>query len=110
MTELDLQGRAFTPLAARGRVYAASRAVRGTDVTPAGRLRFDALVRFMQQAAEDDLSDGGWAEPCHWFVRRVAVAVRGYPAYGERLQLCTFCSGTGPRRAERTTTVTGPPR
>jgi acyl-ACP thioesterase len=91
-----------------GRVFTASRVVRTTDVTPAGRLRFDALARYLQEAAEDDLADAGWDEPYGWLVRRVAVAVRGYPARGEQVRLSTFCSATGARWAERTTTLTGP--
>jgi acyl-ACP thioesterase len=91
-----------------GRVFAASRVVRSTDVTPAGRLRLDALARYLQDAAEDDLADSGWDEPTDWLLRRVTVAVRRYPARREVLRLSTFCSAIGPRWAERTTTVAGP--
>jgi acyl-ACP thioesterase len=93
---------------AGGRVFRTGRVVRSVDVTPAGRLRFDALARYLQQAAEDDLADAAWAEPYTWLVRRTSVAVRGYPAHRDRVQLRTFCSATGPRWAERTTTVAGP--
>ncbi len=99
---------AFTDRPAAGRVYSARRLVRSTDVTPAGRLRLDALARYLQAAAEDDLRDAGWAEPCTWLVRRTALAVRGFPRLGQRIRLDTFCSGTGPRWAQRTTTVSGP--
>jgi acyl-ACP thioesterase len=97
----------FLPRPARGRVFAVSRVVRSTDVTPAGRLRFDALARYLQEAAEDDVADAGFAEPCGWLLRKVAVAIRGYPARGEAVRLATFCSATGPRWAERTTTLAG---
>jgi acyl-ACP thioesterase len=93
---------------AHGRVFAASRVVRSTDVTPAGRLRFDALARYLQDVAEDDLADAGLDEPSAWVVRRVAVVLGGYPAFGDSVRLRTFCSATGPRWAERTTTLTGP--
>jgi acyl-ACP thioesterase len=99
---------AFSGDPAQGRVFAASRVVRSVDVTPAGRLRFDALARYLQQAAEDDLADANWAERYTWLVRRTAVAVRGYPAHHDRVRLRTFCSATGPRWAERTTTLAGP--
>jgi acyl-ACP thioesterase len=99
---------AFTDRPAAGRVYSARRLVRSTDVTPDGRLRFDALARYLQAAAEDDLRDAGWSEPCTWLVRRTALALRGFPRLGQRIRLDTFCSGTGPRWAERTTTVSGP--
>ena len=98
---------AFTADPADGRVFRTARVVRSVDVTPAGRLRFDALARYLQQAAEDDLADAAWAEPYTWLVRRTSVVVRGYPAHRDRVQLRTFCSATGPRWAERTTTVAG---
>jgi acyl-ACP thioesterase len=90
-----------------GRVFTVAKRIRSTDVTPSGRLRFDALARYLQQAAEDDLVDAGWNEPYDWAVRKVAVAVREFPRFGGRIWLHTFCSGTGPRWAERTTTVSG---
>jgi acyl-ACP thioesterase len=101
----EAAGPAFAPNPARGRVFTALRTVRSTDVTPDGRLRFDALARYLQDAAEDDVADAGLREPYDWVLRRVAIAIRGYPARGEPLELTTFCSATGPRWAERTTTV-----
>ena len=92
----------------RGRVYAARRIVRSTDVTPSGRLRLDALARYLQTAAEDDVVDSGLAEPVVWLVRRCEFAIRALPAMGTRLSVRTFCSGIGPRWAERTTTLAGP--
>ncbi len=90
---------------AQGRVFAATGVVRSTDVTPAGRLRLDALARYLQQAAEDDVSDAGWDGSYLWLLRRVALAIRGFPAHRERISLRTYCSATGPRWAERTTVV-----
>jgi acyl-ACP thioesterase len=98
---------AFVPDPARGRTYAAKRLVRSTDVTQAGRLRLDSLARYLQAVAEDDLADSGLLAPAVWLVRRCEVIVRGFPQMGERITLRTFCSGTGPRWAERTTTVAG---
>ncbi len=97
----------FRPEPASGRVYAARRIVRSTDVTPSGRLRLDALARYLQIAAEDDLADSGLAEPVVWLVRRCELRIRALPAMGDRLRVATFCSGTGPRWAERTTTLSG---
>jgi acyl-ACP thioesterase len=95
----------FVPDPAHGRVFTVTRAIRSSEVTAGGRLRLDALARYLQDAAEDDLADSGWDEPCDWLVRRVSVAIGGYPARGDPLSLRTFCSATGPRWAERTTTV-----
>lgn len=99
---------AFLPEPGAGRVYTAARTVRRADVTPAGRLRFDALARYLQDVAEDDVTDAGLREPYGWLLRRCAVSVRGYPGRGEVVRLRTFCSAAGPRWAERTTTVAGP--
>lgn len=98
----------FTSGPVRGRVYATSRTVRAADVTPAGRLRLDAFARYLQEAAEDDVADSGFQAPYDWLLRRCAVLARGYPMLGDRVMLRTFCTGTGPRWAERTTTLTGP--
>jgi acyl-ACP thioesterase len=92
---------------ASGRVYTSRRLVRSTEVTPSGRLRLDALARYLQAVAEDDLADSGLLAPAVWLVRRSAVEIGRLPTMGERITLRTFCSGTGPRWAERTTTVTG---
>jgi acyl-ACP thioesterase len=88
-----------------GRVFRAERGVRTTDVTPSGRLRLDALARYLQDVAEDDVADSGWEEPCGWLLRKCAVSLRRWPAHGDPVQLRTYCSGLGPRWAERTTTV-----
>jgi acyl-ACP thioesterase len=99
---------AFQARPPAGRVFSTGRKVRSTEVTPAGRLRLDALARYLQEAAEDDLADAGWREPQIWLVRRTAVAVRAFPRLGQQVRLHTFCSATGPRWAERTTTLAGP--
>ncbi len=99
---------AFLAEPADGRVFAAKRIVRSTDVTPAGRLRLDALARYLQTAAEDDVAAAGIDEPVVWLVRRCQLTVSALPVMGERLSIRTFCSGTGARWAERTTTLAGP--
>lgn len=86
-------------------MFAGSRSVRSTDVTPSGRFRLDALARYLQDVAEDDVAESGWPAPYGWLLRRCSLLIRGYPRHGERLSLRTFCSATGPRWAERTTTV-----
>jgi acyl-ACP thioesterase len=99
---------AFRPDPGRGRVYSARRIVRSTDVTPAGRLRLDAFARYLQAVAEDDLADSRLLDhQTVWLVRRCAIAARGFPQMGDRVSLRTFCSGTGARWAERTTTLAG---
>jgi acyl-ACP thioesterase len=88
------------------RVFVSRRAVHGTDVGLDGRLRLDALARYLQAAAEGDLAGAGYPSTYDWVVRRCAVRVHAYPRLGQRLQVRTFCSAIGPRWAERTTTLT----
>jgi acyl-ACP thioesterase len=95
----------FLPEPASGRVYATRRTVRSTDVAPSGRLRLDALARYLQTAAEDDVADSGLVEPVVWLVRRCQLTIGALPVMGERLSVRTFCSATGARWAARTTTV-----
>ena len=87
------------------RVFVSRRAVHGTDVGLDGRLRLDALARYLQAAAEGDLAGAGYRSTYAWVVRRCAVRARTYPRLGQRLQVRTFCSAIGPRWAERTTTL-----
>jgi len=95
----------FLPPPAAGRVFTSGYPIRRTDVTPSGRLRFDALTRYLQDVAEDDLTEAGLREPYDWLVRRYAITVHGFPQRGQPMRLTTFCSATGPRWAERTTTL-----
>lgn len=90
-----------------GRLYHAERTVRGTDVTPAGQLRLDAIARYLQDAAEDDVAESRWDEPQDWLLRRCELVIGGYPCRGDEVRLRTFCSGLGPRWAQRTTTLSG---
>ena len=99
---------AFRPEPAAGRVYGTTRIIRSTDVTPSGRLRLDALARYLQHAAEDDVADAGLREPVVWLVRRCELRIAALPQMGERIAVRTFCSGTGARWAERTTTLARP--
>lgn len=97
----------FLPDPDAGRIFATSRAVRTTDVTAGGRLRLDAIARYLQEAAEDDVADAGWDEAQDWLLRRSAIAIRGYPRHGDLVRLRTFCSALGLRWAERTTMLSG---
>jgi acyl-ACP thioesterase len=88
-----------------GRVFGSARTVRGGDVNADGRLRLDALARYLQDVAEDDVADAGLREPQDWVLRRCALTIGSFPGLGQALAVRTFCSGIGPRWAERTTTL-----
>ena len=95
-------------MAPAARCFESTRTIRLGDVNPTGRLRLDALARHLQDVATDDTRDAGIDDPrTTWVVRRAAVRADRWPRYLERVTLSTFCSGTGPRWAERTTVVRG---
>lgn len=91
-----------------GRVVRSERLVRLGDVTPAGRLRLDALVRYLQDIAADDSRDAALDGADAWVVRRTELHVHALPAFHEQVALATWCGGVGSHWAERRTTVVSP--
>jgi acyl-ACP thioesterase len=90
-----------------GRAFTVRRRVRLGDTWPDGSLRLDALARYLQDIASDDMADAGMGDTI-WVVRRALVALDGRPSLNDDLDLTTFCSGLGSRWAERRTTITSP--
>lgn len=88
-----------------GRCFSGHRRVRLGDVRPSGRARLDAVARWLQDVAADDVADAGVEREVAWVVRRTALAVHARPRYGEPVELVTWCSGSGHAWAERRTTV-----
>lgn len=89
------------PVPGTGRLYHADRRVRFGDVHPDGRIRLDAVARYLQDVSNDDTNDAGLADADAWVVRRTVMEVRHPARFRERLALATFCSGLGGRWAER---------
>ena len=91
-----------------GRVFSSRRRIRLSDMDAAGRLRLDAVARYLQDVAGDDVEDAGWGSDEHvWIVRRIEIEVVS-PFDGDaRVELATWCSGTGASAAGRRTTLTG---
>jgi acyl-ACP thioesterase len=53
------------------RRFSARRPIRLSDTDATGRLRLDAVARYLQDVAADDVLDAGWAPDEHiWVVRR----------------------------------------
>lgn len=77
------------------------------DANAAGRVRLDAIARWLQDIAYLDLLDAGLEQEGVWIVRRVRLSVRSFPRFGDDLALQTSCTGIGRFSAERTTTVGG---
>jgi acyl-ACP thioesterase len=90
---------------ASGRRFEARVRVRLADVSPSGRLRLDAIARMLQDVSSDDTADSGYAPDAAWVVRRLVIelAAARSPRLRDDVTLVTWCSGTGPRWAERRT-------
>lgn len=100
-------GTELVPRPAAGRVFTRERRVRLGDASPAGRLRLDAVARYLQDIARDDSRDADLLHADAWVVRRTAIEVHRFPVYDEAVALATWCSGVGSRWADRRTTLTG---
>ena len=97
----------LVPLPTVGRTFTGRRRVRLGDVSPNGRLRLDALARFVQDVSNDDTVDAGLHDDMAWVVRRTVFDVHAEARLREALELTTFCGGTGGRWAERRVSVRG---
>lgn len=97
----------LVPLPASGRRFVGTRRVRLGDASPAGRLRLDAVARYLQDVAADDAADAAVDGERSWVVRRTAVQVTRPCVLGERVTLTTWCGGTGSRWADRRTSLVG---
>ena len=90
-----------------GRVFEQALRPGLADAAPGGRVRLDALARWMQDIAYADVDDAGVAELSAWVVRRTRIQVARFPRFGQHLRVRTFCSGIGRMWAERRTTIEG---
>jgi acyl-ACP thioesterase len=98
----------IVPIPSQGRTFVESRRVRLTDMDPRGRLRLDAVARFLQETAIDDVDETGWGAPDHlWFVRRMRVDVVEPFRADRAVELVTWCSGLATVAAGRRWSLTG---
>jgi acyl-ACP thioesterase len=98
----------LAPPPADGRVFRARRPVRLSDRDVRGRLRLDAVARYLQDVAGDDVDETGWGAPEHlWVVRWYRIAVVRPFLRDRRVELTTWCSALAPAAAGRRTTLLG---
>ena len=96
------------PVPSRGRRLSASRPIRLADMDENGRLRLDAIARYLQDIAIDDVQETGWGIPEHlWFVRRIRIDVLRPFLDDRAAELTTWCSGVAAIAAGRRWSVTG---
>lgn len=67
---------ALVPQPPSGRTFRVRYRIRLTDADATGRLRLDAVARYLQDAAIDDVEETDWGAPEHlWVLRAVRVDV-----------------------------------
>ena len=96
------------PVPLRGRTFSDRRRIRLSDMDAQGRLRLDAVARFLQDVAIDDVLETGWGMPEHlWFVRRIRIDVVAPFLSDAEVELTTWCSGLAGIAAGRRWSLAG---
>ena len=104
----SLLGSHLVPEPRVGRVYRSQRTIRLADVAVDGRLRLDAMARYMQDIASDDVADAkAEDELLTWVVRRTVIDVVRPFRSDQAASLATWASGSGSHWAARRTTIAG---
>lgn len=78
------------------------------DCSPSGRMRLDAIARWLQEIAYADVESAGLHFHAVWVVRRTRLSIRRFPRFAEPQVAVTFCGGLGRMWAERRTTIGRP--
>jgi acyl-ACP thioesterase len=96
------------PVPDQGRTFSTTRRIRLSDMDAHGRLRLDAVARFLQDVAIDDVQETGWGMPEHlWFVRRIRIDVLTPFLEDREVVLTTWCSGVAAIAAGRRWSAAG---
>jgi acyl-ACP thioesterase len=95
-------------LAGVSRRYRSHRRISLSDTDASGRLRLDAVARYLQDVASEDWLDAGFDHDSHvWVVRRTELAVEQPFLPEDQLVVETWCSGVAPSAASRRYSIRG---
>ena len=96
------------PVPTTGRTFSSTCRVRLADVDRYGRVRLDALARFLQDVAIEDVQETGWGLPEHlWFLRRIRIDVVEPFLEDQQVDLVTWSSGQAAIAAGRRWSLRG---
>jgi acyl-ACP thioesterase len=99
---------ALVPLPATGRTFRVAYTVRLSDTDATGRLRLDAIARYLQDAATDDVSETGWGAPEHlWVLRSVRIDVLRPCLEDREVEIVTWGSSFSALAAGRRWSLSG---
>jgi acyl-ACP thioesterase len=90
------------------RVFKTQRRISLSDTDAHGRLRLDAIARYLQDVASEDWLDAGFDHDSHvWVVRRTELSVLETFRPEDAIELRTWCSGIGGSSAARRYSIAG---
>lgn len=96
------------PVPTRGRTFSARYRIRLSDTGTDGRLRLDAITRYLQDAATEDVVETGWGAPEHlWVVRRLRIDVVTPALEDREVEIVTWSSGHSGVAAARRWSLSG---
>ena len=99
---------ALVPRPPSGRTFSVAYRIRLSDTDATGRLRLDAVARYLQDAAIDDVEETGWGIPDHiWVIRKIRVDVVAPLLRDRAVEIATWCSGVVAIAAGRRWSVQG---
>jgi len=99
---------ALVPIPPSGRTFRVSYRVRLSDADATGRLRLDAVARYLQDAAIDDVAETGWGAPEHlWVLRSVRIDVVAPMLDDGAVSIVTWGSSFSALAAGRRWSLTG---
>lgn len=99
---------AMVPPPPSGRTFAVTYKIRLSDADAHGRLRLDAVARFLQDAAIDDVEETGWGAPEHlWVLRAVRIDVVTPFLADTRVEILTWGSSFSSLAAGRRWSLRG---
>jgi acyl-ACP thioesterase len=90
------------------RVFTTRRRISLSDTDANGRLRVDAIARYLQDVASEDWLDAGFDHDSHvWVVRRTELTVHDAFRPEDWIELETWCSGVAGSAASRRYSIRG---
>ena len=99
---------ALVPIPETGRTFRVAYTVRLSDTDATGRLRLDAIARYLQDAAIDDVHETGWGAPAHlWVLRSVRIDVLVPSLEDRQVGIVTWGSSFSALAAGRRWSLTG---
>jgi acyl-ACP thioesterase len=99
---------ALVPQPPSGRTFRTRYRIRLSDTDADGRLRLDAVARYLQDAATDDVEETGWGAPEHlWVLRSVRIEVVRPMVDDQAVEIVTWGSAFSSLAAGRRWSLTG---